>query len=125
MQNFKSLRQPLLGELAMSRKKEEERKKERKKKNSIYSGHLCFCLPPRPAHALCSDQYLSWLAAQQRPELPWTMFRYSILLYNYFQPISLSSRFKNTYIDPFFTTLGLCRTQCKSATSHQSVNTFP
>jgi hypothetical protein len=30
MQNFKTLRQPLLGELAMSRKKEEEERKKEK-----------------------------------------------------------------------------------------------
>ena len=53
MQKFEFLRQPLLGELAMSRKKE-RRKKERK--NAIYSGHLRFCLQPRAAHALRSDQ---------------------------------------------------------------------
>jgi hypothetical protein len=40
-QNFKTLRQPLLGELAMSRKKE------RKRKNKIYSEHLHFCLQPK------------------------------------------------------------------------------
>jgi hypothetical protein len=32
MQNCKTLRQPLLGELAMSRKKEEEREGERREK---------------------------------------------------------------------------------------------
>ena len=54
MQNFKTLRQPLMGELAMSRKKK-ERDREREK-NAIYSGHLRLCQQPRSAHALCSDQ---------------------------------------------------------------------
>ena len=53
MQNFKTLRQPLMGELAMSRKKEE---REKEKKNAIYSGHLRLCQQPRAAHALRSDQ---------------------------------------------------------------------
>ena len=57
MQKFEFLRQPLLGELAMSRKR--ERKKKEEKKNAIYSGHLRFCLQPRAAHALCSDQFFS------------------------------------------------------------------
>ena len=35
MQKFEFLQQPLLGELAMSRKRE------RGEKNAIYSGHLC------------------------------------------------------------------------------------
>ena len=51
MQNFKTLRQSLLGELAMS---PEERERE---KNAIYSGHLRFCQQPRAAHALRSDQF--------------------------------------------------------------------
>ena len=54
MQKFEFLRQPLLGELAMSRKKE-RRKKERE--NAIYSGHLRLCQQPRAAHALRSDQF--------------------------------------------------------------------
>ena len=54
MQNFKTLRQPLMGELAMSRKK---REREKKRKNAIYSGHLRARLQPRAAHALRSDQY--------------------------------------------------------------------
>ena len=57
MQDFRTLRQPLLGELAMSwREREKERKKERKRKNAIYSGHLRLCQQPRAAHALRSDQ---------------------------------------------------------------------
>ena len=52
MQKFEFLRQPLLGELAMSRKREEERK------NAIYSGHLHLCQQPRAAHALRSDQFV-------------------------------------------------------------------
>ena len=52
MQKFEFLRQPLLGELAMSRKKKEERRE----KNAIYSGHLRLCQQPRAAHALRSDQ---------------------------------------------------------------------
>ena len=58
MQKFEFLRQPLLGELAMSRKKR-ERKKERKRKNAIYSGHLRLCQQPRAAHALRSDQKIT------------------------------------------------------------------
>ena len=69
MQNFKTLRQPLMGELAMSRKKK-ERKKEREK-NAIYSGHLRFCLQPRAAHALRSDQFnkASWYIVSGMPIL--------------------------------------------------------
>ena len=52
MQKFEFLRQPLLGELAMSRKKEE-----RGEKNAIYSGHLRLWQQPRAAHALRSDQF--------------------------------------------------------------------
>ena len=55
MQKFEFLRQPLLGELAMSRKKERERERE---KNAICSGHLRLCQQPRAAHALRSDQQL-------------------------------------------------------------------
>ena len=54
MQNFKTLQQLLLGELAMS---PEEREKERGEENAIYSGHLCFCLQPWAAHAHSSDQF--------------------------------------------------------------------
>ena len=78
MQKFEFLRQPLLGELAMSRKKREEREKEKqmpfivatyvyacsqgqcthsaRTKNDIYSGLLRLCQQPRAAHALRSDQ---------------------------------------------------------------------
>ena len=56
MQNFKTLRQSLLGELAMSRKKERGGER-RERKNAIYSGHLRLCQQPRAAHALRSDQY--------------------------------------------------------------------
>ena len=52
MQKFEFLRQPLLGELAMSRKK----KKKEREKNAICSGHLRLCQQPRAAHALRSDQ---------------------------------------------------------------------
>ena len=77
MQDFGTLRQPLLGELAMSRKKEEEEKKmpfimatyvsacsqgqrthSARTKNALYNGHLRFCLQPMATHALCSDQQL-------------------------------------------------------------------
>ena len=51
MQKFEFLRQPLLGELAMSQKREE-----RREKNSFYSGQLRLCQQPRAAHALRSDQ---------------------------------------------------------------------
>ena len=67
MQNFKTLRQPLLGELAMSRKR--ERKRERKRKNAIYSGHLRLCQQPRPAHALRSDQTIVRLISTPALEL--------------------------------------------------------
>ena len=56
MQNLRTLRQPLLGELAMSRKKEREREREREKTNVICSGHPRLCQQPRAAHALRSDQ---------------------------------------------------------------------
>ena len=56
MQKFEFLRQPLLGDLAMSRKKREERRKREREKNAIYSGHLRLCQQPRAAHALRSDQ---------------------------------------------------------------------
>ena len=59
MQKFEFLRQPLLGELAMSRKREE---REKERKNAIYSDHLRLCQQPRAAHALRSDQYIMlWL----------------------------------------------------------------
>ena len=54
MQNFKTLRQPLLGELAMS--PEERKKKRDREKNAIYSGHLRLCQQPWAAYALRSDQ---------------------------------------------------------------------
>ena len=57
MQRFEFLRQPLMGELAMSPEREREREKEREK-NAICSGHLRLCQQPRAAHALRSDQYL-------------------------------------------------------------------
>jgi hypothetical protein len=63
MQNFKTLRQSLVGELAMSRKK--ERKKEEREKNSIYSGHLRLCQQPRAAHALRSDQLEVFIVKQR------------------------------------------------------------
>ena len=44
MQKFETLRQPLLGEIAMSWR--EERKREREK-NAIYSGQLRLCLQPK------------------------------------------------------------------------------
>ena len=53
MQKFKFLRQPLLGELAISQKREE------REKNAIYSGHLRLCQQPRAAHALRSDQLVT------------------------------------------------------------------
>ena len=57
MQNFGTLQQPLLGELAMSRKTEE------RENNAIYSGHLSFCQQPRAAHALRSDQFPTYVEA--------------------------------------------------------------
>ena len=58
MQRFEFLRQPLLGELAMSRKRPRER--ERKRKSAIYSSHLRLCQQPSAAHALRSDQFNFW-----------------------------------------------------------------
>ena len=55
MQRFEFLRQPLMGELAMSPEREREREREREK-NAICSGHLRLCQQPRAAHALRSDQ---------------------------------------------------------------------
>ena len=57
MQKFEFLRQPLLGELAMSRKREREKEEEREN-NAIYSGDLRLCQQPMAAHALRSDQTL-------------------------------------------------------------------
>ena len=62
MQNFKTLRQPLMGELAMSRKR--EREKERKRKNAIYIVHQRLCQQPRAAHTLRSDQKASLATAE-------------------------------------------------------------
>ena len=55
MQKFEFLRQPLLGELAMSWKEEEEERE----KNAIYSGHLRLCQQPTAAHALRLDQFIN------------------------------------------------------------------
>ena len=57
--NCKTLRQPLLGELAMSREKERE-------KNALYSGHLRLCQQPRAAHALRSDQQKLFLISADK-----------------------------------------------------------
>jgi hypothetical protein len=54
MQNYKTLRQSLLEELAMS--PEERGGGGGGEKNAIYSGHLRLCQQPRAAHALRSDQ---------------------------------------------------------------------
>jgi hypothetical protein len=60
MQKFETLQQPLLGELAMSRKKERGGGGERReRKNALYSGHIRLCQQPRAAHALRSDQLIS------------------------------------------------------------------
>ena len=64
MQNFKTLRQSLLGELAMSWREERE-KEERREKNAIYSGHLRLCQQPRAAHTLRSDQKFYYKDNQQ------------------------------------------------------------
>ena len=61
MQRFEFLRQPLLGELAMSRKKE----RKREKKNAIYSGHLRLCQQSRAVHALRSDQKVNWQSTEK------------------------------------------------------------
>ena len=47
MQDFETLRQPLLRDLAMSRREERERERERGEKNAIYSGHLRLCMQPK------------------------------------------------------------------------------
>ena len=44
MQDFGTLRQPLLGELAMSWR---ERRKREREKNAIYTGHLRICQQQR------------------------------------------------------------------------------
>ena len=77
MQKYEFLRQPLLGELAMSRKK--ERGERETEKNAIYSGHLRLCQQPRAAHALRSDQNTVTLSCCQKPplmELPISAFSY-------------------------------------------------
>ena len=66
MQRFEFLRQPLMGELAMS---PEERKKEREK-NAIYSGQLRLYQQPRAAHALRSDQNITISSPIPRQQLP-------------------------------------------------------
>ena len=57
MKHYKTLRQSLLGELAMSPERKREREREREN-NAIYSGHLRLCQQPMAAHALRSDQCL-------------------------------------------------------------------
>ena len=78
MQNFKTLRQSLLGDWAMSWKEEEEREK-----NAIYSGHLRLCQQPRAAHALRSDQNklnVSWTRPLENIILPgWAFWRLKLL----------------------------------------------
>jgi hypothetical protein len=54
MQDFETLTQPLLGELAMSRKR--ERKRRREKMPFIVATYVYAC-SPRAVHTLCSDQY--------------------------------------------------------------------
>ena len=58
MQRFEFLRQPLMGELAMSWKKEREKERE---KNAICS----LCQQPRAAHALRSDQEFIQISSLQ------------------------------------------------------------
>jgi hypothetical protein len=65
MQKLETLRQALLGELAMSRKKERKRER-RREKNAIYSGHLRLCQQPRAAHALRSDQFFIEFKCESR-----------------------------------------------------------
>ena len=60
MQKFEFLRKPPSGRI--SNEPEEERKKREREKNAIYSGHLRLCQQPRAAHALRSDQFVSFLA---------------------------------------------------------------
>ena len=83
MQKFEFLRQPLLGELAMSRKKK-ERERERREKNAIYSGHLRLCQQPRAVHALRSDQNINFKITRNK------IARHlkSILLKPFFTPTS-------------------------------------
>ena len=61
MQRFEFLRQPLMGELAMSRKK--ERKKERKMPFVVAT--YVYACSPRAAHALRSDQNSGHFVLQQ------------------------------------------------------------
>jgi hypothetical protein len=58
MQDFETLRHPLLGELAMSWR--EEREKEGK--NAIYSGHLRLCLQPKVSARILVN--LTWTACK-------------------------------------------------------------
>ena len=64
MQNFVTLRQPLLGELAMSRKRREEEKK----MPFIVATYVYAC-SPRAAHALRSDQCLQQVDMHLMPDL--------------------------------------------------------
>ena len=86
MQKFEFLRQPLMGELAMSRKKVE-----RKRKNAICGGHLRLCQQPRAAHALRSNQNLecdeacwySWHRFDWLPKGPSICLVLSLYITNY------------------------------------------
>ena len=45
----------------LERKREREKREERRENNAIYSGHLRFCLQPRAAHTLRSDQLITFV----------------------------------------------------------------
>ena len=68
MQDFETLRQPLLRDLAMSRReeRESEREREEKKMPFIVATYVYAC-SPRAAHALRSDQFSCtlWLIITQ------------------------------------------------------------
>jgi hypothetical protein len=79
MQNFKTLRQPLLGELAMSRKKEEEeRKKEEKIMPSTMATYVYASSQGQRTHsARTNSGQLWWGGAQnilgpKQPKIRWS-----------------------------------------------------
>ena len=51
MQRFEFLRQPLLGELAMSRKKKERKKEEREKMPFIIANYVSACSQGQRTHS--------------------------------------------------------------------------
>jgi hypothetical protein len=61
MQNCKTLRQPLLGELAMSRKKRERRKKEREKMLFLVATYVYAASHGQRTHSAQTKINLNWL----------------------------------------------------------------